>query len=95
MEFFSHSSDARIANHIVSVHQMKKEALRPCFTTAQLQRYIKFARSLKPELTSEAGEVLVEAYRRLRQRDAGSSNKTAYRITVRQVCGGSCLLSVE
>ncbi len=69
----------------MTIHQSREEALRPIFTTSQLQKYIKYARSLKPEISPEAREVLVNAYRRLRQRDAGANGKTAYRITVRQV----------
>jgi len=50
-----------------------------------LQRYIRYARTLNPVLTKECKTVLVECYRLLRQNDILGKNKTAYRITVRQL----------
>ena len=55
------------------------------FTTCQLQRYIKFARSFNPTINEEAQRTLVVCYKELRAGDAVGSSKTAYRITVRQV----------
>ena len=43
-------SDYKIARHIVKVHQKKDEALNPPYSAAQLQRYIKFARCLDPQV---------------------------------------------
>ena len=37
-----------IARHIVSIHQKRESAMKPFFSAAQLQRYIKYARSKKP-----------------------------------------------
>lgn len=42
--------DYNIARHIVSVHQRQEEALSAEFTLAQLQRYISYARTLKPKV---------------------------------------------
>lgn len=42
--------DYNIARHIVSVHQRQEEALSAEFSLAQLQRYIAFARTLKPKV---------------------------------------------
>jgi DNA replication licensing factor MCM6 len=42
-------------------------------------------RSLNPTITPESQERLVECYRMLRQGDSLGSNRTAYRITVRQL----------
>ena len=42
--------DHHIARHIVSVHKQLEQALSPDFSTAELQQYIRFARSLKPEV---------------------------------------------
>ena len=78
-------TDERIARHIVDMHRMRREALRPPFTTEQLQRYIRFARAFNPVITKEGAKVLVECYKSLRQSDALGRNKTAYRITVRQL----------
>ena len=55
------------------------------FQTDQLRRYIRFARTMNPMLTKESRKVLVDCYRLLRQNDILGRNKTAYRITVRQV----------
>jgi len=50
-----------------------------------MQRYIRYARSIKPVITPEAQQLLVTEYRKLRQKDVGGAGKTAYRITVRQL----------
>jgi hypothetical protein len=51
----------------------------------QLRRYIKFSRTIEPVLSAECQPLLVDCYRRLRQGDAVGHNRTAYRITVRQL----------
>ena len=80
--------DEKIATHIVKVHREggrhEVEETVP-FTTDQMQRYIRYARTLNPVLTKECKNVLVECYRLLRQNDILGKNKTAYRITVRQL----------
>ena len=43
---------------------------RGFFTTSQLQRYIRWARTIEPVITEEVQELLVECYRRLREGDA-------------------------
>ncbi|KAG9448089.1 hypothetical protein H6P81_014217 [Aristolochia fimbriata] len=79
------STDYHIAHHIVRVHQKREEALSPAFTTAQLKRYIAYAKTLKPKLNSEARKVLVESYVTLRRGDAAPGSRVAYRMTVRQL----------
>ena len=49
-----------------------------------MARYIKFARTIKPEFTKPAALALRDAYSSLRINDVTYS-KTAYRITVRQL----------
>lgn len=49
-----------------------------------MQRYIRFARTIKPEFSREAAIELREAYKKLRLNDV-TSQKSAYRITVRQL----------
>eukprot|EP01018_Ginkgo_biloba_P023737 Gb_23970 [translate_table: standard] len=78
-------TDHHIADHIVRVHQKHEEALSPTFTTVQLQRYIAYAKTIKPKLGTEARSVLVEAYVALRRGDAAPGSRVAYRITVRQL----------
>jgi DNA replication licensing factor MCM6 len=80
----SEKTDYNLARHIVRIHQQKDAALRPPYSTSQLQRYIKFAKTLRPKIQPDAAKVLVQQYALLRQSDTGHA-KTAYRITVRQL----------
>lgn len=80
--------DEAIARHIVDVHraggrQRASEAVP--FSAGQLSRYIQFARTFNPVVNEEGKQVLVECYRLLRSNDSLGKNKTAYRITVRQL----------
>lgn len=78
--------DRHLAEHIVGIHQLRDAAIEPEFSTEQLQRYIRFARTFRPEFSEEAKEVLVERYRELRADDSqGGAGKNSYRITVRQL----------
>ena len=80
------SVDRHLAEHIVNIHRLRDDAVQPEFTTEQLQRYIRFARTFKPEFTPEAKAVLVERYKELRANDAqGGIGRNSYRITVRQL----------
>ncbi|KAG2615621.1 hypothetical protein PVAP13_3NG047900 [Panicum virgatum] len=79
------TTDYHIAHHIVRVHQKREEALAPAFSTAELKRYIAFAKSLKPQLSSEAKKVLVDSYVTLRRGDSTPGTRVAYRMTVRQL----------
>ncbi|KAI9830628.1 MAG: hypothetical protein M1819_005438 [Sarea resinae] len=78
--------DRHLAQHIVDIHRLRDEAVTPEFTTEQLQRYIRFARTFKPEFTPEAKALLVQKYKELRADDAqGGIGRNSYRITVRQL----------
>lgn len=78
--------DRHLANHIVNIHRLRDDAVRPEFSTEQLQRYIRFARTFKPEFTPEARVLIVEKYKELRAEDAqGGIGRNSYRITVRQL----------
>lgn len=78
--------DRHLAQHIVNIHRLRDDAVTPEFTTEQLQRYIRFARTFKPEFTPEARALLVEKYKELRAEDAqGGIGRNSYRITVRQL----------
>jgi DNA replication licensing factor MCM6 len=79
-------TDRRLADHIISIHQLRDDAIEPEFSTEQLQRYIRFAGTFRPVFIDEAKEVLVEKYKELRADDAqGGIGKNSYRITVRQL----------
>ena len=45
-------TDYHIAHHIVRVHQKHEDALHPAFTTAQLKRYITYAKTLRPKVSA-------------------------------------------
>ena len=78
--------DRHLAQHIVAIHRDRDDAVRPEFSTEQLQRYIRFARTFKPEFTPEAKALLVTKYKELRANDAqGGVGRNSYRITVRQL----------
>jgi DNA replication licensing factor MCM6 len=80
------SVDRHLAQHIVNIHRLRDDAVKPEFSTEQLQRYIRFARTFKPEFTEEAKALLVEKYKELRADDAqGGIGRNSYRITVRQL----------
>ena len=44
------STDLAIAQHIVSVHRYRDDAINPEFSTAALQRYIRYARTFSPKV---------------------------------------------
>lgn len=44
-------TDYHIAHHIVRVHQKREAAISPAFSTAQLKRYISYAKTLKPKVS--------------------------------------------
>jgi DNA replication licensing factor MCM6 len=78
-------ADLQIAQHILNCHRKQAEVLEPPFSTAQLQRYIRYARTVDPMITPEGKATLVDCYRQLRQQDTLGRNTSCYRITVRQL----------
>ncbi|KAF4584228.1 putative replication licensing factor [Ophiocordyceps camponoti-floridani] len=82
----SEQVDRHLASHIVAIHQHRDAAVEPEFSTEQLQRFIRFARTFQPTFTEAAKELLVEKYKQLRADDAqGGVGRNSYRITVRQL----------
>jgi len=80
------ATDARIAQHIISLHRFQGGAFSDVpYTMEQMQRYLKYARSIKPRVSAEAQEQLVKAYKELRSEDAAPGSGSSYRITVRQL----------
>lgn len=77
--------DRHLADHIVNLHMLKDDFVQPEFSTEQLQRYIRFARTFKPVFSPEAKALLVEKYKELRANDSGGIGRNSYRITVRQL----------
>ncbi|KAM7538127.1 hypothetical protein Aperf_G00000075742 [Anoplocephala perfoliata] len=79
--------DYAIAKSILDLH-MDVEAqitASKIYTADEVRRYIAFARCFKPKISIEAMQCMVEEYKKLRQRDASSGSKSAWRITVRQL----------
>ncbi|GAX75585.1 hypothetical protein CEUSTIGMA_g3029.t1 [Chlamydomonas eustigma] len=79
-------TDMRIARHIINVHRQEHQAFETVpYKTDVIQRYIRYARSIKPQVTRESAEKLVRMYKELRGEDAAPGTQSAYRITVRQL----------
>lgn len=76
--------DTNIATHIVNLHRRKEEAVKPIFSQKEVLIYLKFCRQIKPKFTRDAAELMRKEYVKLRSND-GTSKKTSYRITVRQL----------
>ncbi|KAM3567377.1 hypothetical protein VYU27_010477, partial [Nannochloropsis oceanica] len=83
------ATDQAIAKHIVGVHQSSGQNdnshLKPYFEPAALLQYIQYAKSISPQIPEESRRKLVTCYRSLRENDHLGRNRTAYRITVRQL----------
>ena len=77
--------DYNLARHIVALHQRRERAINVDYTLQQLQRYIRYARTIRPKLTPEAQREVVDAYVKLRRGDSQPGSQSAYRITVRQL----------
>ncbi|CAN1809950.1 DNA replication licensing factor MCM6 [Linum perenne] len=89
-------TDYHIAHHIVRVHQKREAALAPTFTTAELKRYIGYAKTLKPKLSVEARKLLVESYVSLRKGDTTPGTRVQprhVRVAVRLL--KTSIISVE
>ncbi|KAJ3120180.1 MCM DNA helicase complex subunit mcm6, partial [Nowakowskiella sp. JEL0407] len=79
------TTDYNIAKHIVNFHKRQVVGMTAVYSQEQLLRYLRYARALRPMMTKEAKDFLVEQYRLLRQGDASGVNRSSYRITVRQL----------
>ncbi|GAA5959122.1 hypothetical protein JCM3765_006348 [Sporobolomyces pararoseus] len=77
--------DLKLATHIVNVHMHRNAAINPEFSTDELQRYIRYARTFNPKLTPDASKQLVHLYGKLRSEDAQGYGRSSYRVTVRQL----------
>ena len=79
--------DYAIGREIVGLHASrgKASAVHRVYSKEEIQSYLMFAKHFKPRMTKEAAEHLVAEYKRLRQRDATGGQKSAWRVTVRQL----------
>jgi DNA replication licensing factor MCM6 len=78
-------ADNQVARHILKVHRCEEESVKPPFSTEQMRRYIRLAKTINPKMTPESQRILVDCYRKLRQGDTLGRSRSAYRITVRQL----------
>merc|ERR1712154_50156 len=86
-------TDYHVAKHILGTHQKQTgdnsmdvddaEANADRFTVEQIQKYVRYARTIKPKISEDSKKWFVRYYRQLRQRD--QSEQKAYRFTVRQL----------
>lgn len=76
--------DCNMANHIIATHQGKDVVAKPHFSVDQIRKYIRYARTIKPQFSKESLAIAVTLYKELRNSDC-EGTKTAYRITVRQL----------
>ncbi|CAG9465683.1 unnamed protein product [Pedinophyceae sp. YPF-701] len=79
------AADTAIAEHIVGVHQNRSDAFSVPYTTEQLQRYIKYVKTIRPQLTPQAMRVVENVYVEMRARDATPGQSSSYKVTVRQL----------
>lgn len=77
--------DTQLASHIVDLHMLRDAAINPPYSAEQLSRYIRYAKTFKPQMTKEARDFLVSRYKELREDDAQGLGRSSYRITVRQL----------
>lgn len=77
--------DYAIARKIVDLHSNIEDTVVQIYTREDVLRYITFARQFKPMINEEARDLLVLNYGHLRQRDSGTTGKSTWRITVRQL----------
>ncbi|PHT53068.1 DNA replication licensing factor MCM6 [Capsicum baccatum] len=77
-----------IVYHIVRVHQKRENLVDPHFGTAQVKRYIMYAKILNlricvTQLSAEAREFLVDSYVALHRDDTAPGSRVTYRMTLR------------
>jgi DNA replication licensing factor MCM6 len=78
--------DAAIAQHIISVHQKRTAALDAVvYPMEKLLSFVRYARTITPQLTPAARLEVIKSYGMLRQSEPLNASGSAYRVTVRQL----------
>ena len=86
-------SDLNIARHIVNLQkeghinynkEEMKDPLRRFYSQEDVSLYLRYAKHFKPKFRQDSAQVLRDEYVKLRANDI-SSQKSSYRITVRQL----------
>ncbi|XP_014233634.1 DNA replication licensing factor Mcm6 [Trichogramma pretiosum] len=77
--------DNAIAKKIVDLHSNNLVTIDTLYTQQEILRYICFAKHFKPIISGAAGEMLINTYTNLRQREGMGGKKATWRVTVRQL----------
>eukprot|EP01063_Lacrimia_lanifica_P024548 TRINITY_DN32425_c0_g1_i1.p1 TRINITY_DN32425_c0_g1~~TRINITY_DN32425_c0_g1_i1.p1 ORF type:complete len:864 (+),score=241.36 TRINITY_DN32425_c0_g1_i1:64-2592(+) len=76
--------DRMLSRRIVGLHRLGETQIRPKTSWRDFLLYIRYARVVKPRMTAEAGELLVEQFRKMRE-NSYMNSKTTIRVTIRQL----------
>jgi len=80
------TTDTRIAEHIVRMHQQRERAVCVPYTKSMLQSYVRLMRTICPVFSPEARDLLADSYVALRSQDSTVQGiSTSYKVTVRQL----------
>lgn len=69
--------DLKLATHIVNVHMHRNAAINPEFSTDELQRYIRYARTFNPKVS-----ILSKFYSWICELTASTSRRTAHSCSI-------------
>ncbi len=75
--------DRALARHIIKVHQMREEEIKPPIPMDLLRKYIAYSKRVKPTLTVDASKILEDFYVKMRKK--GEKEDAAISITARQL----------
>ncbi|MFQ6051579.1 MAG: minichromosome maintenance protein MCM [Candidatus Hydrothermarchaeota archaeon] len=75
--------DRALARHIIKVHQMGEEEIKPPIPIDLLRKYIAYSKRIKPVLTDDAAKILEDFYVKMRKK--GEKEEAAISITARQL----------
>lgn len=77
--------DYSIARRIVDLHTRLDNSIDRHYSLDEIQRYIQLSRLMKPKISVDAENCMVQEYRRMRERDSTGMARSSWRITVRQL----------
>merc|ERR1712060_959341 len=77
------TNDDVVAWHILQLHRHRESEVASPLSQLELQRYIRLARTFKPRITTEAHQLLVKCYKKLRE--DRTYVRGACGVTVRQL----------
>ncbi|XP_003425529.1 DNA replication licensing factor Mcm6 [Nasonia vitripennis] len=77
--------DNAIAKKILDLHSNNIVTIETVYTQQEILRYINFAKHFKPMINAQAGELLINTYTDIRQKEGSGGKKSTWRVTVRQL----------